>query len=95
ALHPSKWGLELLGWVLVSDTEMTLVFGCRSWSRNLMKIKISRGLVFFWIFFWSMSMIYMIFRIPRDVVGISEKMSDLVNLVKLENGAVLSEDRFV
>lgn len=60
-----------------------------------MKIKISRGLVFFWIFFWSMSMIYMIFRIPRDVVGISEKMSDLVNLVKLENGAVLSEDRFV
>lgn len=60
-----------------------------------MKIKITRGLIFFWIVFWSVLMVYLIFRTPRDVVGISQKMSDLVGLVKLENGEILSEDKFV
>lgn len=60
-----------------------------------MKIRISRGLIFFWIVFWSVLMVYMVFRAPRDVAGVSEKMSDLVKSVKLENGTVLSEDKFV
>lgn len=60
-----------------------------------MRIKISRGLIVFWIAFWSMLMIYMSYRAPRDVGAISEKMSDLVGSIKLENGAVLSEDKLV
>lgn len=58
-------------------------------------MKISRGLILFWIIFWSMLMVYLIYRSPRHVGAISEKMSGLANLVKLENGTVLSEDKFV
>lgn len=40
-------------------------------------------------------MVYIISRAPGNVVGVAEKMSDLVGVVKQKNGVVLSEDRFV
>ncbi|WP_238923197.1 hypothetical protein [Achromobacter ruhlandii] len=60
-----------------------------------MRIKKSRSLIALWIVLWSMLMVYIISRAPGNVVGVAEKMSDLVGVVKQKNGVVLSEDRFV
>lgn len=84
-----------MGIAQVLDMEMTQAFGYLPLDRNSVNIKISRGMVLLWIIFWSMLMVYLIYRTPRDVGAISKKMSDLANLVKLENGMVLSEDKFV